>query len=106
MSFLALVLFAPWFAILAMLYWLYPRKPRPSWRAPYDAAALGVAIAVFVLVLHWGQGWADRGYGRMWQQIVGTSVSYGAFLTALGLAFWMRHRLLRAQVSIRGRMDP
>jgi len=92
---LAALLFAPWFAILAVLYWIYPRKPRPSWRGPYDAAALGIAVAVFVLVLHWGQGWADRGYGRMWQQIVGTSVSYGAFLTVLTLASWFRHRLLR-----------
>ena len=92
---LAALLFAPWFAILAVLYWLYPRKPRPAWRASYDAAALGIAVAVFVLVLHWGQGWADRGYGKMWQQIVGTSVSYGAFLTVLTLAFWFRHRLLR-----------
>jgi uncharacterized BrkB/YihY/UPF0761 family membrane protein len=78
---LAALLFAPWFAILAVLYWIYPRKPRPSWRGPYDAAALGIA--------------ADRGYGRMWQQIVGTSVSYGAFLTVLTLASWFRHRLLR-----------
>ena len=92
---LAALLFAPWFAILGVLYWLYPRLPRPSWRAGFDAAALGVAIAVFVLALHWALGWADRGYGRMWQQIVGTSVSYGAFLTILGLAFWLRHRLLR-----------
>ena len=92
---LAAILFAPWFAILAVLYWLYPRKPRPEWRAPFDAAALGIAIAVFVTVLHWGHGWADRGYGKMWQQIVGTSVSYGAFLTVLTLAFGLRHRLLR-----------
>jgi len=105
-SHLAAILFAPWFLILAVLYWRYPRQPRPAWRAPYDAAALGTSLAVFLLALHWAQGWADRGYGRMWQQIVGTSVSYGAFLTALGLAFWMRHRLLRAQVSIRGRMEP
>jgi hypothetical protein len=92
---LAAILFAPWFAILGVLYWLYPRQPRPSWRASFDAAALGVSVAVFVLALHWAQGWADRGYGRMWQQVVGTSVSYGAFLAVLGSAFWARHRLLR-----------
>jgi len=92
---LAALLFAPWFAILAVLYWLYPRQLRPQWRQTFDAAALGAAADVFVMVLHWGMGWADRGYGKMWQQIFGTSVSYGAFLTVLGLAFWLRHRLLR-----------
>ena len=29
---LAAILFAPWFAILGVLYWVYPRQPRPAWR--------------------------------------------------------------------------
>ena len=93
---LAAILFLPWFAILGVLYWLYPRQPRPSWRRWFDFGALAASILVFVLSLHWALAWADRGYGKMWQQIVGTSVSYGAFLTALGLAFWIRHRMLRS----------
>ena len=93
---LAAILFLPWFAILAVLYWVYPRQPRPSWRKWFDLGALAASSAVFFLSLHWALQWADRGYGKMWQQIVGTSVSYGAFLTALGLAFWLRHRMLRA----------
>ena len=92
---LAALLFAPWFAILAVLYCVYPRQPRPAWRGAFDAAALGAAVAVFVLVLRWGLDWADAGYGRMWQQIVGTSVSYAAFLTVLTTAFRIRRRLLR-----------
>ena len=92
---LALILFLPWFAILAVLYWVYPRQPRPSWRPWFDLGALAVSSLVFFASLHWAMAWADRGYGKMWQQIVGTSVSYGAFLTALGLAFWFRHRMLR-----------
>jgi len=92
---LAAILFAPWFAILAVLYWLYPRQPRPPARRWYDLGALLVALAVFFVSLHWAQDWADRGYGRMWQQIVGTSVSYGAFLAVLTLAFWWRARWLR-----------
>ena len=92
---LAAILFAPWFAILGVLYWVYPRQPRPAWRKGFDAAALVGSLVVFILSLHWAQAWADRGYGRMWQQIVGTSVSYGTFLAALGFAFWMRHRLFR-----------
>jgi len=92
---LAAILFLPWFAILAVLYWVYPRQPRPSWRPWFDLGALAVSSLVFFASLHWAMAWADRGYGKMWQQIVGTSVSYGAFLTALGLAFWFRHRMLR-----------
>ena len=29
---LALILFAPWFVILCVLYWLYPRQPRHALR--------------------------------------------------------------------------
>ena len=94
---LAAILFLPWFAILAVLYWLYPRKPRPSWRTWFDLGALAVSSLGFFLALHWAHEWADRGYGKMWQQIVATSVSYGAFLAILGVAFWLRHRMLRNQ---------
>jgi hypothetical protein len=92
---LALLLFLPWFAILGSLYWLYPRQPRPPARKWLDAGALAVAVLAFVLALHGGQAWADRGYGRMWQQIVGTSLAYGVFLAVLGIAFWVRLRWLR-----------
>jgi hypothetical protein len=92
---LAAILFAPWFAILAVLYWLYPRQPRTAARRWFDAGALVLAVLVFFAALHWAQGWADRGYGRMWQQIVGTSVSYGAFLAVLTIAFFWRRRWLR-----------
>jgi len=92
---LAAILFLPWFAILAVLYWIYPRQPRPAWRTWFDLGALAASSLVFFASLHWAMAWADRGYGKMWQQIVGTSVSYGAFLTVLTLAFWFRHRLLR-----------
>ena len=37
---LALVLFAPWFLILSVLYWLYPRQPRNARRRGFDALAL------------------------------------------------------------------
>ena len=93
---LAALLFLPWFAILAVLYWLYPRQPRPSWRKWFDLGALTGSALLFVGSLHWALEWADRGYGRMWQQIVGTSVSYGVFLAALTLAFFVRRRMLRS----------
>ena len=93
---LALILFLPWFAILGVLYWLYPRQPRHARRRLFDAAALASAVLAFVLTMHWGHAWADPGYGHMWKQIVATSVAYGAFLAVLTIAFWLRRRWLRA----------
>jgi peptidoglycan biosynthesis protein MviN/MurJ (putative lipid II flippase) len=92
---LAAILFAPWFAILGVLYWLYPRQPRTTARRWFDLGALVLAALAFFVALHWAQGWADRGYGRMWQQVVGTSVSYAAFLAVLTVAFSWRRRWLR-----------
>ena len=92
---LALILFLPWFAILGVLYWLYPRQPRPPARKWLDAAALALAVLAFVLAMHWGRGWADPGYGPMWRQIVATAVSYAVFLGVLAIAFWWRRRWLR-----------
>lgn len=91
---LALILFLPWFAILGTLFWAFPRQPRPSMRKWVDAAALALAVMGFVLAMYWGHAWADPGYGRMWQQIVATAVSYGAFLSVLAVAFWWRRRWL------------
>lgn len=92
---LALILFLPWFAILGTLFWLYPRQPRPPARKWFDAVALVSAVLVFVLAMHWGHAWADAGYGRMWQQIVATAISYGAFLGVLVVAVWWRRGWLR-----------
>ena len=92
---LALILFLPWFLILGVLFWLYPRQPRPPARKWADAAALALAALAFVLAMHWGHGWADPGYGHMWRQIVATAVSYAAFLGVLAVAFWWRGRWLR-----------
>lgn len=92
---LALLLFLPWFAILGTLYWMYPRQPRPARRRWLDAGALALAVLAFVATMHWGHGWADRGYGRMWQQIVATSVAYGMFLGVLAVAIWLRRRWLQ-----------
>ena len=90
---LALVLFAPWFLILSVLYWLYPRQPRNARRRGFDALALLLAFAGCLLGLHWSFGIADRGYGHLWPQILATSVGYGVFLAVLAAAFFLRRKL-------------
>ena len=91
---LALVLFAPWFLILAALYWLYPRQPRTAARRRFDALALLLAFAGCLASLYWSFGFADRSYGQLWPQILATSVGYGVFLAVLTTAFFLRRKLL------------
>jgi hypothetical protein len=91
---LALVLFAPWFLILSVLYWRFPRRPQGPARTRYDALALLLAFAACLLSLYWSFGWADRAHGALWPQILATSVGYGVFLAVLGGAFWLRRRVL------------
>ena len=92
---LALILFAPWFLILCVLYWLYPRQPRHARRRWYDAGALAVALVAFIASLHWAHGYADRSHGGMWPQILATSLGYGVFLVVLVTAIFVRRRWLR-----------
>jgi hypothetical protein len=94
---LALILFLPWCAILGVLFWLYPRQPRPPTRRWFDAGAMALSLLAFVLTMHWGHGWADPGYGHMWRQIVATSAAYGAFLAVLAVAVWVRWGWLRGR---------
>ncbi|TWG91932.1 hypothetical protein L599_002000000310 [Luteimonas sp. J16] len=92
---LTLILFLPWFAILATLYWLFPRQPRGAARLAYDLVTLALAVGAFLWSVHWAIGYADPGYGRLWPQILATAVGYGVFLAALAVAFAVRRVVLR-----------
>lgn len=92
---LALVLFLPWFAILGVLFWVYPRQPRDGRRRLFDAASLAVAVLAFVAALQWAHAVADRQYGEMWPQVLATSLGYGVFLAVLAAAWFLRRRWLR-----------
>lgn len=90
---LGVFLFLPWFLILGVLYWLFPRRPRHAMRRLFDAASLLLATVVFVFVLHEAQTFADPVHGRMWRQILATSLGYGAFLLVLVVGALVRWRL-------------
>ncbi|NUS39052.1 MAG: hypothetical protein HOQ02_08515 [Lysobacter sp.] len=98
---LALILFAPWFLILAVLYWLYPRQPRDGARRVFDGVALLAAFAAFIASEHWAHGSATRVHGTMWPQILATSVGYGVFLLVLTVAVFVRRAWLRRRASMR-----
>ena len=92
---LTLILFLPWFAILATLYWLFPRQPRGPVRVLYDLATLALSVGAFLWSVYWSMATADVGHGRLWPQILATALGYGVFLAALGLAFGLRALLFR-----------
>ena len=92
---LALILFAPWFLILSVLFWLYPRQPRNAKRRLFDSAALLLALLAFVATLRWSHAYADRQHGAMWPQILATSVGYGVYLLVLTVAVFVRRAWLR-----------
>ncbi len=93
---LAMILFLPWFLILGVLYWVYPRQsPRPHKRSLFDAAALALAVVAGVLGTWWSLDIADTGYGKLWPQILASTLSYAFFLAVMLAAFLLRRRLLR-----------
>jgi hypothetical protein len=94
---LALILFVPWYSILAVLFWLYPRQPRTGARKLFDSASLALATALSAWSMYWSFDAAGTDYGHMWQQILATSVSYGVFLAVMTAAIVVRWRWLRSR---------
>ncbi len=91
---LSLILFLPWFAILGVLFWCYPRQPRDAARRMFDAMSLVFAIVVFLVSIYWSFDNADPRYGRMWPQVLATALGYGVFLAAMTFAFFVRRTWL------------
>ena len=100
---LALILFLPWFAILAALYWIYPRQPRTRARRTYDSAALAIASALATWGMHWSMVNADPNAGAIWKQVLASSISYGLFLLVMTIALIVRFRLFKAPRPIDAR---
>lgn len=93
---LALILFLPWFVILAALYWMFPRQPRTAARRIYDTTALALATALATWGMHWSMRNADPQAGPMWAQVLASTISYGWFLLVMTIALVVRSRLLKS----------
>ena len=89
---LAFVLFLPWYAVLAALFWFYPRGKRSVRERIFDIVALLVAILAAVAGGLWGFGNADTAVGAIWKQVLASLVCYGLFLAVLGVAVLVRRR--------------
>jgi hypothetical protein len=95
---LALILFLPWYLILAWLYWAFPRQPRTALRRLFDLASLATTVLASAASMHWSflVAAADASAGPIWRQVLATSVSYGVFLAVLTAALVLRRRLVIA----------
>jgi len=91
---LAMILFAPWFAVLSVLFWRYPRQPRGLPRLAFDSIALATATGAAFAGMYWGMAHADAGYGPMWKQVFATSLAYGLYLGVMAVALVVRMRWL------------
>jgi hypothetical protein len=94
---LTLLLFLPWFLILGVLFWCFPRKPWHAARVVFDIVALLLALGAFLASVHWSFANADPSFGKMWQQILATALGYAVFLGVIAVAFVLRWRWLRRQ---------
>lgn len=97
---LALILFLPWFAILGVLYWFYPRtlEKTPA-RRRFDLLALVLAFTAAFLAGRWGFATAATGIeaGPIWRQVLASLLAYKAFLLVVAVAWaWRGQRFGKA----------
>ena len=93
MSFLALILFAPWFALLGWVYWAFPRSHVVSpARRRFDAGVLATALAATIgaMLVAYRMPWTNT--GSLWPQVIATLAAYHAFLLVLGVGWFLRGR--------------
>ncbi|GIX39672.1 MAG: hypothetical protein KatS3mg128_0721 [Silanimonas sp.] len=95
MSVLAILLLAPWFAVLGWVYW---RTAPASFAAArgFDVAALAGAVALSVLGMVIGLQVEPAGHHPIIREIVASLIAYKGFLLGLGLAWAWRRRVATA----------
>ncbi len=99
MRYLALLLLAPWLAVLGWAYFAYPKTlPRTPGRRVFDIVALLAAAAATAGAAALGYeavelprvGQFGRASGAIWQQVLPALYGYGACVAVLLLALGMR----------------
>lgn len=96
MANLALILFAPWFAIVCWLYWKYPGShARTPQRRRFDLVAMALALVASAVAMRWGYAEPFNGVGAMWPQVLATLAAYHVFLGVLVVAWFVRGRWFR-----------
>lgn len=84
---LALILFLPWYVLLAWLFWhMRARGKSTSTRLAALAFLVG-SLAAAGIAGAWAFGHADPSAGAIWKQVLACVVGYGTFLAVLTLGF-------------------
>lgn len=96
MTWLGLILFAPWFLIVAWWYWAFPRDlPRTLPRRLFDLVSIVAAFAASAAGLYWFFIENTNSGDAIWQQVIATLGAYLGFLLVLLFAFAVRSRIWR-----------
>ena len=93
MPLLALILFAPWFAILGWVYWFYPKSHAVTTaRRRFDVLALLLAVGASAMAMRWSYFLPFEHAGPIWKQVIATLAGYHVFLLMLLIAYLIRRR--------------
>ncbi len=91
MNALAVLLLAPWFAVLGWIYW---RTAPASFAAArrFDVMALVAAVALSIAGMALGLRYEPVGHHPIIREIAASVIAYKAFLLVLGVAWFWRRR--------------
>lgn len=90
---LALLLFAPWFAILSWTFWNYPGSHAIGrGRRRFDLTTLAIALLLSAVAMRWAYFQSDAATGTLWPQVIATLAAYHVFLVVLAFAWFLRAR--------------
>lgn len=98
MSLLAVLLLAPWFAVLGWVYWRTAPAPFAAARG-FDRAALVAAVALAFTGMAIGLRYEPAGHHPIIREIVAALIAYKGFLLVLGLAWFARRRRAPASAA-------
>jgi hypothetical protein len=94
-AYLALLLFSPWFAILAWAYWKYPkRQVEGGHTRAFDLAVLASSLLLSAIAMRWTFAMDWHYAGNLWPQVIATLAGYHAFLAVLAFG-WFARGLMR-----------
>jgi hypothetical protein len=91
MTVLAVLLLAPWFAVLGWIYWRTAPTRFAAARA-FDIAALSAAVGLSIAGMALGLHYDPAGHHPIIREIVASLIAYKGFLLVLVPAWFWRRR--------------